>query len=135
MTWTCVNSSFRPWQTKILQTIRDLLPFTMLPWLANWKCMNWFLIMWKTKTQQIGKHIFWFKGPFILLCRMISIECPTNYECKLVSCHLKLIWSLNFEIVLKIDLQMALFSIWRSSAIYWCAYQTISNTKQDQFRA
>ena len=44
------------------------------------------------------------KGPLILLCQIISVECPTNFECALVSCHLKLIWSLNFEIVLRIDL-------------------------------
>ena len=33
----------------------------------------------------------YFKGPLILLCQMISVECPTNFECTLVSCHLKLI--------------------------------------------
>ena len=38
------------------------------------------------------------KGPFILLCQIISVECPTNFECTLVSCHLKLASSLNFEI-------------------------------------
>ena len=50
-----------------------------------------------------------FKVPLILLCQIISVECPTNFECMLVSCHLKLIWSLKFEIVLRIDLQKALF--------------------------
>ena len=42
---------------------------------------------------------------------------------------------LNFEIVLRIDQQMALSSIWRPTAIYWCIYQTKSNTNQNQFRA
>ena len=59
--------------------------------------------------------------------------CPTNFECTLVSCHLKLIWSLNFEIVLRIDLQMALFFIWISSASYLCTYQTKSKINQNQF--
>ena len=45
---------------------------------------------------------FLAKGPLILLCRIILVECPTNFECMLVSCHLKLIWSLNFEIVLEL---------------------------------
>ena len=31
------------------------------------------------------------KGPLILLCQIISVECPTNFECMLVSCHLKLV--------------------------------------------
>ena len=32
-----------------------------------------------------------FKGPLILLCWIHSVECPTNLECMLVSCHLKLV--------------------------------------------
>ena len=32
-----------------------------------------------------------FKGPLILLCWIYSVECPTNFECMLVSCHLKLV--------------------------------------------
>ena len=47
------------------------------------------------------------KGPFILLCRIFSVECPTNFECTLVNCHLKLVWSLNFEIVFRLSQQMA----------------------------
>ena len=31
------------------------------------------------------------KGAFILLCQIISVECPTSFECMLVSCHLKLV--------------------------------------------
>ena len=31
------------------------------------------------------------KGPLFLLCRIISVECPTNLECTMVSCHLKLV--------------------------------------------
>ena len=45
-----------------------------------------------------------YKCPLILLCRRISVKCPTNFEWTLVRCHFKLIWSLNFEIVLRIDL-------------------------------
>ena len=32
-----------------------------------------------------------FKGPLILLCQIISVECPTNFEGMLIRCHLKLI--------------------------------------------
>ena len=52
------------------------------------------------------------KGPLILLCQIISVGFPTTFECMLVSFHLKLIWSLNFEVVLRIDQQMVLFFIW-----------------------
>ena len=42
------------------------------------------------------------KGPLILLCQIISVECPTNFEFTLVSCHHNLAWSLNFDTKLKI---------------------------------
>ena len=76
----------------------------------------------------LSHYTYIHKGPLILRCQMIIVDCPTNFECTLVNCHLKLIWSLNFEIVLRIDIQMALFSKWWSSAKYWWIYQTKSNT-------
>ena len=74
------------------------------------------------------------RGSFILLCRIISVECQTNFECTLFSCHLKLIWSLKFKAVLWMDMNLVLFLIWRSSVIYWCIYQTKSNRNQNQSR-
>ena len=71
------------------------------------------------------KPIWFCKGPLILLCQIISVEYPTIFECTMVSCHLKLIWFLNFKIVLKIDPQMA----------FLYGDQTKSNTNQSQFRA
>ena len=65
----------------------------------------------QSKLIQINVFLSTFKSPLILLCWIISVECPKNFECTLVSCHLKKIWSLNFEIVLRIDLQMALLLI------------------------
>ena len=29
------------------------------------------------------------KGAFILLCQMISVECQTNFECRLIGCRIK----------------------------------------------
>ena len=49
------------------------------------------------------------KGPFIFLCQIISIECPTNFECTLVSYHLKLILSFNFEIFLELIYRWSCF--------------------------
>ena len=57
--------------------------------LKFWSNLTWKIFSWSK-----------CKVPLILLCRIISVECPTNSECTLVCCHLKLVWSLNFEIVL-----------------------------------
>ena len=114
-------------------TEKCFLDGRVIPIFTTWECNvpkeRWLLLY-------IWTWALWnAKGPFILHCQIVSVECPTNYECMLVRCYRKLIWSLKFEIILRIDLQMALFSIWRSSIIYWCTFQTKSNTNQNQFRA
>ena len=71
------------------------------------------------------------KGLLFLLCRIISVDRPPNFECTLVSCHLKLVWCLNFEIkatdgvVLHIEIQRHLLVICKTNF----------NTNQNIFRA